>query len=62
MKCICGYAYYFEGSEVNVAKDDTEDEEFIPIGIYGVIERKWGELEKVAIYACPACHTLQVEF
>lgn len=62
MTCICGYTYYCDGSAENVAKGDTEDVEFIRLNLVATIKRGWDGEESVTIYACPACHTLQVGF
>lgn len=62
MKCNCGYAYYFEGSEDNRLVDGIAEEDFIRVNVVATVRRGFEPELIVALYACPVCHTVQVDF
>jgi len=65
MKCsACGYLHeegFLENGDWGLLPD-SEEKEFIVINITATIERNYGRIERVSIYACPECKTLQAYY
>ncbi len=57
MKCLCGYEY----DKWNITEKNDKLGNFIQIKGNFKIYKDWDETDKVYLYACPKCKTIQMK-